>query len=282
MRTTHHSLHSPLTILAVAACGCASTKPYQASFDVPALALKEKNDMVMQGVQMGLAPITRENEASYPQVARLVKWREPDPGAPHTTGSEGRAVPSSATVERSGIIELVPLPAFFVGIANNTGSTLSLSRVKIEVEDSARRPYSAVLSPEPLRQRFFGDITGANPFLAGDHALMEQLMTQISSLPILNPGITLPNGGVWRGYLVLDINTRTAKEYYSLMKSIQGFTVRFKDMPTGAGSSDFVFEMDKADRKTMLTCPGEVSDPSPERCTVAQAPPAPSGEPPKR
>jgi hypothetical protein len=282
MRTSPSILSSPASLAIVASvCGCAATKPYQTTFDVPTLALREKNDIAMQGVQVGLAPVTRENEANYPQLARPMKWHEPDPGAPHVTGAEGRAVPSGQTVERSGIVELTPLPAFYIGIANRTGSTLSLSSMKIEVEDGARRPYSVVLSAEALRQRLFGDLTGANPFIAGNRALMDNLMQQIANLPILNPGLSIPNGEVWRGYLVLDVNTRSAKEYYSLMKSIQGFTVRLKDVPTGAGRSDFEFVVDKTDRPTALTCPGDVSDPSPEKCKVAQAAAPASGEPSK-
>ena len=166
----------------------------------------------------------------------------------------------------------MPLPAFFVGIANETGKPLSLSGTKIEVEDSAHRPYSVILNPEGLKERFFGDITVTNPFIAGDHSLMSRLMEQIVNLPLLNTGLVIPDKEVWKGYLVLDVNARSSREYYSLMKSIQGFTVRIKGVPTGdGGPSDFVFAVDKAERKTTLTCPGEVSDPAPERCTAAQA-----------
>jgi len=167
------------------------------------------------------------------------------------------------------VIELMPLPAFFVGIANQTGKPLSLSGTKIEVEDSAHRPYSVILNPEALRARFFGDVTGSNPFVAGDHNLMDRLTQQIVDLPLLNPGLVIPDGEVWKGYLVLDVNTRSTSEYYSLMKSVQGFTVRLKNVPTDGGTSDFVFAVDKAERKTTLTCPGQVGDPSPEKCTAA-------------
>ncbi len=182
-------------------------------------------------------------------------------------GEQDPSVPGFRTL---GVVELAPLPAFFVGISNHTGSTLSLSGMKIEVEDSAHRPYSVILNAEILRRRFFGDVTGANPFLAGNRALMDELMQQISNLPILNPGVAVPSGDVWRGFLALDIDARTPKEYYSLMKSIRGFTVRLKDVPTGAGSSDFSFELDKAEKAVTLNCPGGLRDPSPEQCAVAR------------
>jgi len=251
--------------------GCASSKPYQASFDVPTLSVRGETDIVIQGVQIGVAPITRDNVSKFPQLARPATWRQPDPAAPPAIGSEGRAVPSGKTIQHGAVIELVPLPAFFVGIANETGKPLSLSGTKIEVEDSAHRPYSVVLNPEALRERFFGDITGTNPFVAGDHTLMGRLMEQIVNLPLLNTSVVIPDGEVWKGYLVMDVNTRSSREYYSLMKSIQSFTVRLKGVPTSGGPSDFVFAVDKAERKTMLTCPGEVADPAPERCTAAQA-----------
>ncbi len=261
-----------LAALAVAgvASSCASSKPFQTSFNVPTLSVRGETDVVIQGVQIGVAPITRDNESKFPQVARPATWREPDPGAPTAIGAEGRAMPSGKTLQRSGVIELVPLPAFFVGIANRTGKPLSFSGTKIEVEDNAHRPYSVILSPEALRQRFFGDITGANPFVAGDRGLMDRLTQQIVNLQLLNPGVVVPDGEVWKGYLVLDVNARSSKEYYSLMKSIQGFTVRLKDVPTGSGPSDFVFAVDKAERTTTLTCPGGVGDPSPEKCAAAQ------------
>ncbi len=262
--------------IAVLACGCISQKPFQTTFDVPTLALKDKNDIIKQGVQIGVAPITRDNEGNFPQLARPVTWREPDPGAPHVTGTEGRAQASGQTIQRSGVLELAPLPAFFVGIANQTGSALSLSQTKIEVEDSAHRPYSVILNPEALRQRFFGDVTGSNPFVAGDRALMDRLMQQISELPILSPSVTIPNGETWRGYLVLDLNARSAREYYSLMKSVQGFTVRFKGFPTASGPADFEFAVDKMDRPTTLNCPGGVSDPSPDKCAMSEQPSKPA------
>ena len=252
-----------------AVCGCASSKPYQTSFIVPTLSVRGESDLLIQGVQIGVAPITRDNETKFPQVARPITWRRPDPGAPPAIGAEGRAVPSGKTLQHTEVIELMPLPAFFVGIANQTGKPLSLSGTKIEVEDSAHRPYSVILNPEALRARFFGDVTGSNPFVAGDHSLMDRLTQQIVDLPLLNPGLVIPDGEVWKGYLVLDVNTRSTSEYYSLMKSVQGFTVRLKNVPTDGGTSDFVFVLDKAERKTTLTCPGEVGDPSPEKCTAA-------------
>ena len=249
--------------------GCIPTNPYQTTFNVPTLFLRDKNDRIKQGVQVSVVPITRENQVDFPQIARQVKWREPDPSTWVPSGVENRTQASQA-FERSGVVELAPLPAFFVGISNHTGSTLSLSGMKIEVEDSAHRPYSVILNAEILRRRFFGDVTGANPFLAGDRALMDELMQQISNLPILNPGVAVPSGDVWRGFLALDIDARTPKEYYSLMKSIRGFTVRLKDVPTGAGSSDFSFELDKAEKAVTLNCPGGLRDPSPEQCAVAR------------
>src|SRR5262249_7406758 len=123
------SLASSLAALAVAAagCGCASSKPYQTSFNVPTLSPRGNSDVAIQGVQIGFAAITRDNENRFPQIARPVSWREPDPGGPTAIRAEGRAQVAGRTVQRSGLIELVPLPAFYVGISNNTGRPLSLS-----------------------------------------------------------------------------------------------------------------------------------------------------------
>jgi hypothetical protein len=267
----HPSARVLLTSAAIFALstGCIPTNPYQTTFNVPMLFPRDKSDRIKQGVQVSVVPVTRENQGNFPQIARLVKWREPDRSAWEVPGVESRPHTSEA-VERSGLVELAPLPAFFVVISNNTGSLLSLSGMKIEVEDSSHRPYSVVLNAEALRKRFFEDVTGANPFLAGDRALMDDLMRQISNLPILNPDVAVRDQDVWRGFLALDINARTPREYYSLMKSIQGFTVRLKDVPTSAGPSDFYFELDKAERAITLNCAGGVRDPSPEKCAVAR------------
>jgi hypothetical protein len=270
-----------MTIAIALAYGCIAQKPFQTNFDIPTLALRDKNDIIKQGVQIGVAPITRDNEGGFPQLARSVTWREPDPGAPHVTGPEGRAQASGKTIERSAVIELAPLPAFFVGIANETGSALSLAQTKIEVEDNAHRPYSVILNAEALREGLFEDVTGLNPFVAGDHSMMTRLTQQISELAILSPSVTIPNGEVWKGYLVLDLNTRNTREYYSLMKSIQAFTVRLKGVPTASGPADFEFVLDKAVRPTVLNCPAGISDPYPERCpgTNAGAPASEQAKP---
>lgn len=256
-------------ILLVPGSGCIPANPYQTTFNVPMLSPREQSDRIKEGVQVSVMPITRENEANFPQIARPVKWREPDASTWVPSGVENKTQASRA-IERSGVVELAPLPAFYVSISNQTGRSLSLSGMKIEVEDSAHRPYSVILSAQALRHRFFGDVTGANPFLAGNRPLMDELLEKISTLPILSPGVTVGSGEVWRGFLALDINARTPKEYYSLMKSIRGFTVRLKDVPTGAGPADFYFELDKAERAVTLNCAGGVSDPSPEKCAVAR------------
>ena len=228
------------------------------------LSVRGESEVAIGGVQIGLSPITRENESHFPQIARPVTWRQPQAQPP---SQMGQARPAVRSAERSGFVELIPLPAFFVGIANNTGAAISFTQAKIEVEDNAHRPYSVVLNPEVLRQTFFAEITGANPFVAGDRQLMNRLTQQIATLPLFSPNLVVANGEIWRGYLVLDVDARSTREYYSLMKSIQAFTIRLRDVPISAGTSTFIFAVDKSERPTMLTCPGEIREPAPEWCT---------------
>ena len=115
--------------IGAASAGCASSNPYRASFKVPLLSVRGESEVAIGGVQIGLSPITRENESHFPQIARPVTWRQPQAQPP---SQMGQARPAVRSAERSGFVELIPLPAFFVGIANNTGAAISFTQAKIE------------------------------------------------------------------------------------------------------------------------------------------------------
>jgi hypothetical protein len=265
-----------LAALSISA-GCATTKPYQTTFDVPALALQETRDLTNAGVTVGLAPVTRENAAKF-GLATEVRWREMNKyAAPAGPSSPmGGTSLDSPTVIRSGMLYLVPMPAFVVGIANKTGRELNLSAVEIQVVDNRQKSYPLVRQSRDLMGRLAGDAQGTNPHVAEDAGLMERLMTVVSQLPLLAAGVSIPNGELWQGYLVLDVDARNAKEYYDLMKPIQSFSVRLKNLPTQTQPADFEFLIEKTDISTSLTCPGDVKEPLPDKCAVNATPAVPA------
>jgi hypothetical protein len=275
MRVDRCGCLSLVTSLVVLAAGaCAKTRPYQKTFDIPVLAPSDAGEVLKGGMRIRLAPVTRENAFQFPQIVRSVRWVEPELGPAYIIGAKNPGGPVGEPRPRSGTVSLIPLPAFFLSVDNHTGASVNLSSVAIEVENNAHHPFSAILSSEVLRQRFFGDVTGANPFVAGDKTLMDQMMDEIGKLSVFSPSLSIADGKAWEGFLVLDVNAQSSHEYYDLMKSLKGFVVHLKGVPTANGPSEFDFQIDKSVRPTVLTCPPEILDPTPEQCGTGQAAPS--------
>src|SRR5260370_14197151 len=94
-------------LLAAAGFACAGAKQYQTTFSAPVLHSRETPEVTKDGVTIAAVPITRENMLQFPEVARMVSWREPDPRAPHPTTGGGQATPPQLqTVVRSGPVAL--------------------------------------------------------------------------------------------------------------------------------------------------------------------------------
>jgi len=261
-----HSMTLLYRLAAIAAigAGCATARPYQTTFPVPTLALQEERDLTNAGVSVRLAPVTRESAAKF-GLATEVRWRELDRYAAPTGGPTSV---DSSTIRRSKMLYLIPMPAFVVAIANQTGGELNLSRVEIQVVDNRQKSYQLVRRSTDLIGKLVADTQGETPYVAEDAVLMGRLVTAVSQLPLLAAGVSIPNGEVWRGYLVLDVDAHNAKDYYDLMKPIQSFSVRLKNLPTQTQPANLEFLIEKKDISTSLTCPGDVKDPLPETCAV--------------
>jgi hypothetical protein len=273
--------------------GCAKTKPYQATFAVPNLTKREQQDVSKDGVTVAIAPVTRSNAIKYGLAVEL-KWREmnrnvfgansPDSRSESneqsgSTNTTGGTAARQATMMRSGMLFVGPMPAFAVGIVNQSGRDLSLSGMTIEVVDDHQRPYRPLKDTGELKGRFTTDTQGAFPYVAQNRDQMDRMLSALDNVSLLSPRVSVANGTTWRGYLMLNLDAHDAQEYYAFMKSINGFTVRLKSVPTQAQPADFVFNLDKSEALAMLTCPGDVTDPIPEKCAVDEASPPGSAMP---
>jgi hypothetical protein len=246
---------------------CAAGKPYQGPFNVPSLSLKEGGDITQNGVTIGVAPVTRSTAQNYP-IAKTVEWKQLDPGDPNSNPPDRRrTVP---TFTRSGAIYLIPLPAFQIGIKNQSGAPLDLSHAQFEVVDDRQRRYSIYRNGADLKARLYQDTTYSDPYIAGDRAMVDGLMSSLDQLNLPTTTTVVPDGQQWLGYLVLNSDAHNAREYYALMSSVQSFTVRIKDIPTRGGQpSEFTFVVEKSQKAVSLNCPGELRDPDPDRCQVS-------------
>jgi hypothetical protein len=266
------------TILVALCFACAAPKQYQTTFSVPRLQMRDVSQLTKDGVTIGVAPITRSNVKQSP-LATNVYWREPDLRAPVNT-TLNRAPQTMAL--RSALVHLVPLPAFAIGVANNTSSDLALSQLQVDVTDDKQRQYFLLTSSRDVKARFVEDMSNINPYIVADRSASDKLMTkdmdlmtQIDRLPILTPDVVIPAGQTWQGFLILDVDAHNSHQYYRLMSSIRYFTLTFWRMLTGPErSAEYRFVVDKNEKPISITCPDEVRTPSPEKCTVDDSTPA--------
>lgn len=239
---------------------CASTKPYQATIDLQMLRPREPPYITNASTVVIFAfPIVRENLGGYGEIARVAKWTEMN-----------RVAPGVDTAWR-GTLPLVPLPAFQIHILNQTAKPVSLAQAQIQVEDDSHRSYSPLMDPVSIKGRLVADMHGMNESIANDRDLMEALLREVHQLRLLNPSVTVQPGEKWIGYLVLNTNAHNPAEYRAMMSSIQSFSIRFRNVPSGTETKDFELLMDKVVRPIAVTCPWDVKQPSLEQCTPDDA-----------
>jgi hypothetical protein len=254
------SYHIRIGCLLLAAIGlaCAGAKPYQATFNAPVLRAREAAEVTKDGVTIAVDPITRENMMQFPEITRVVSWREPDPGG------------QGQMVKRDAPVALVPLPSFRIRIVNRGKHPVSLARAQFQLQDDRNRRYAPILDPVALKGRLVADIQGQNAHIANDRSLMETLRNEVQQVPILNPMIVVPPGGTWVGILPFDTPTRDQAEYAAFMSSLQSLILRLEGTDTGRSGTtgtEFAFFIDKGNRPVAVTCPADVKEPSLEKCT---------------
>jgi|GEM_PF-3399839 len=258
-------------LLAATGFACAGAKPYQTTFNTPVLQPRETPEVTKDGVTIAAIPITRENMLQFPEAARMISWREPDPGALRPISTGGQVTPSQVqTVVRSGPVALVPLPSFQIRIVNHSRHPVSFARAQFQLQDNLNRRYPPIVDPVALKGRFIADINGQNTYIANDRSLIEPLQNEVQRIPILNSTVTVPPGGTWVGVLPIDTPARDPGEYAAFMNSVQNFILRMEGVGTansGTTGTEFAFVIDKGTRPIAVTCPGDVKEPSLEKCT---------------
>jgi len=239
---------------------CASTKPYQATVELQMLRPREPPYVTNASTVVVVAfPIVRENLGSYGEIARVAKW------------TEMNRVATGVDTAWRGTLPLVPLPAFQIHILNQTAKPVSLAQTQLQVEDDSHRIYPPLTDPVSIKGRFVADMHGMNESIANDRNLMEALLREIHQLRVVSPSVLIQPGEKWVGYLVLNTNAHNPEEYRALMSSIQSFSIRFRNLPSGTETKDVELFVDKVVRPIVVTCPWDVKQPSLEKCTPDEA-----------
>jgi hypothetical protein len=267
--------HFSAALLTIAALGCAGAKPYQANLNSPVLEPRDSPQMEKNGVIIAVDPIARENLQQFPEVARIASWREADPGAQHYIGATGGVSNTSQMqmVERSAVIAFVPLPAFRLRMANNTGQPVTFPAGRVQLEDNLHRQYPAIVDTLTLRGRFTREMIGTNTHIANDQGLMRVFTNGIDQIPLLSPSVTIPPGGKWNGYAVFEVGAIGEEEYNALMSSVQSFMLRLQSSVGGSNGPEFAFNLDKQTKAVAVTCPPEAKVPSLDKCSRNDATP---------
>jgi len=255
-----HVVFLPMVVV-LSACPAAAPKPpVHAKLPVPALRMHDKAELTREGLKVLVTPIAADNLRTFPQIWRKVALRmavqNPQGGAP-------------IMVNKQVGIPIVPLPAFQVRIANNTGHVVRLSTAVFRLQNNVGKRFQTFASTHELLAWNMGYIAATVRDLTVQAQLGTQIQSALNSLQLLGRSVELLKGDEWTGYLVFNMQTTKPQDYMDLMGGTERFTLRLAEIPIeidAAGkvskTTEFTFVLDKTSVNVAAICPPETKQPS--------------------
>jgi hypothetical protein len=252
-------------LLLAPAIGCAAAQPYQTKLDVYSLQGAPPRDLA--GLSVTAELVTHQNVNRFGQLQAQAHWSEVD-STLATSHSGGSAGAPQATVERSAILSLAPLPVLAVTIKNSSHHALRFDRAEIELADGTGHTFKAVFDVGDLQGRFDADIMGARAGFPPD--LREQLHSNIAQIPWVTRTTTVASGAEWTGFIAFDHPVHDADEFNHFMEKAESLSVSLRNVTLdGAPLDPIGFSFARQTVPTTLTCPGDVRPPSLVSCKAS-------------
>ncbi len=237
--------------------------PMMTTLPAPTFMVHDQAELTQDGMTIAIAPITETSQKRFPQVYKTFDVMV------ESQDTMGKVVQVPGRVAGA----VVPLPAFQVRIANNTGHVVRFTTAVIRLQDNTGKSYPTFASKDELLSWVDAGVaeTGGSPQLA------EQIHGAVNNLQLLGRNIELLKGDEWSGYLAFNLDTPTAGKLRAFMNATERLTLRIAEVPTetdDAGAvtktTEFTFNLDKTTEDIDAQCPGETTEPSWEVCTAVQ------------
>ena len=247
-----------LCAAAISGCFLKPKPPVYAKLPVPSIQVHDDEAMSQDGLDVTVTPISVDNVKGFPQIEKTFAWNKTTPnasgGAAQTTGMTAKVI-------------ILPMPAFQVRIANNTGHIVRLTTAVFRLENNVGKKWQTFSSTEELSAWKMAEL-GADPNIGPDalQQLAVQVQAALGGLQLLTRSVELLRGDEWIGYLVFNFG---GVSWADLMNNTERFTLRLAEIPVetddaGAVSktTEFTFVLDKASAEVDVVCPPGTKEPS--------------------
>lgn len=243
------------TIAAVMSSACfpKPQPPVMAQLPVPTVKVNGQEEVTSEGIKVTLTPIGVDNVKDFPQIGKTIAWTKTTPNA---------AGGPAETQEMKTTLILLPLPAFQVRIANNTGHVVRLTTAVFRLENNVGKKWQTFSSTEELFA--WNAARLADPNLGP--AAMQQGQAAIGGLQLLTRSVELLKGDEWAGYLAFNFGSTS---YDEVMNNTERFTLRLAEIPVDTNdagqvtkTTEFTFALDKATNQIAVVCPAGTTEPS--------------------
>ncbi len=244
-----------VTALFLSACLPKPEPPVLAQLGVPTVKLNGEQEVTSEGLTVTLTPIAEDNAKDLPQIEKVLRWKR-------TTATGG----SVQTQNMMATTRILPLPAFQVRIANNTGHVIRLTTAIFRLENNVGKKWQTFGSIEELGAWNMSMLNqaGVDPSELG--VLYQQEAAALGGLQMLTRSVELLKGDEWVGYLAFNFGSTS---YEELMNNTERFTLRLAEIPietNDAGqvtkTTEFTFTLDKATVQAAVVCPAGTKEPS--------------------
>lgn len=261
----------------VSGCLIKPKPPVFATLPTPVFTVHNKPNITKDGMTVTVMPINAASMQRFPQVHRLVNVTVPVQQTDVLGNPTGRTVQRTIQVPMT----VVPIPAFQVRIANNTGHVLRFTQAVFRLQDNTGKQYPTFASTAELQAWLEASMNASMSTNPHEALLKAQLLQKegsaISSLQLLNRSVELLKGDQWTGYLIFNLPTGTEHDYQSFINSVQRLTLRMAEIPVATDQADkvtrtaeFDFIFDKGSQPVKAKCPAGTKHPSWNVCSTAR------------
>ncbi|MCL4223164.1 MAG: hypothetical protein KJZ91_01670 [Myxococcales bacterium] len=258
-----------LALLAGMLGGCVKPPPppITAKLPLPSLRVHDAEEITQEGMTISVTPITTVNVRRYPQLHKLITVEVPQRDA------AGNVTSTTAQVTTT----IVPMPAFQVRIANNTGHVVRFTGTVFRLQDNTGRTFQTFGTTAELHAWHAGTLARDLKDPAVQAQVMQQAAPAFTGLQLLNRNVELLKGDEWVGYLVFNLETDTKESYSAFFNAIERLSVRIAEVPVQTNDAgqvskvaEFTFIVDKTSEEVDAQCPGDTVTPSWQLCTRVQ------------
>jgi len=259
-----------ISIALVLISGCAPEAPQvKTNLSIAALkAAEPKSSRADVTMNVRVVGYTELNE-NKGLLARVM-WREVDRGQTYSAGEGGYRPGSGGTrapgVERTGIVPVVPVPAFIVRVVNHSKKTLDFSSAQLQLVDDKGRHFDIYADLGEVTGRVEGDIMIRFPKMQEQREQLERIREIVTKETVLTKKTRIEPGVDWQGYLLFKMDPRTPAELEKYLAGVAKLTVQLSGIGGDTQPASIEIPIEKATGTLPVSCPGNKPQ-SMDNCT---------------